>query len=158
MMINIGPVTIIVRDDGHVTIIGCGEKKISMKRLRAFCDQLDLLIGSTEHPGNTRGTIPRALVEPLEPANIEGLSEDVDQWRRAALPELDKWLCKDHLANRGSTISEESNSAFVLGDVRRFLYREAGKGFWEYVAHQPLDLAMSHAFQLTEPAEGSTKF
>lgn len=143
---NGGELVFLVQPDGTATIrfqptLG----NCDADELRTFCNDLDNVLDSYAHVGGIVDLLPISLTEPLEPMTIAGIDYDLDQRRRELLKALDADLCwlyhrrRDHNADQFPVI---------LGQARRWLYREAPPSFWRDFAEFPVDAILSHAIQV----------
>ena len=117
-----------------------GVLRISADRLAQFRDDLDLRIATNDFPGGLDSLVPRALTEPLEPV----LMPEADApSRNAILREADDWICREY--SKREEGAERESVCILLGQVRRWLYRDAPAAFWRRAKSKSIDEILSHA-------------
>lgn len=136
--------TIEFRSDGSAKMHSRadGTLRISKEEIKRFSQELEFALSSMEFPGDFEDLLPSILIEPLEPVAIPGIA-DINAARTRMLAQCDIEIT--HMYTRREEGKERDEVAKVLAKLRRWLYREAGPGFWKSVRGMPAAAVLSHA-------------
>lgn len=125
-----------------------GTLRITAEEMRRFAEKLDLHLSAQDFPGGFQEMTPRVLIEPLEPVNLDDIGP-LDPQRKHALRECDAWI--NALYDQRRMDENREQVAISLGEVRRWLYREAPTPFWIECVYAPAGTILSHALAHLPP-------
>jgi hypothetical protein len=141
-----GELIFLVQPDGSAGVRFDGiVRDCDAVQLRTFCNDLDNILDSYTHVGGIHDLLPVSLAEPLEPTMIDGMDYNLDKLRRELLKALDADLCWLYHNRRHQNADQ---FPVILGQARRWLYREAPPSFWREFGNFPVDAILSHAIQV----------